>query len=52
MIEISSNIIETISNALSNAIISLWPVIAVLLGLVVGFFIVRKIIFIISLTKR
>ncbi len=52
MINLSSDIVNSITTALSGAIQQLWPIIAVLLSIVLGFFVLRKIIFMISLTKR
>lgn len=52
MINIDTDIVSSITNALSGSIQALWPVIAVLLSIIIGFFVIRKLIFIIGLVKR
>jgi hypothetical protein len=52
MINVSSDIVESISTNASPAIQDLWPVFALLLGIILTFYIARRIIFLFSLTKR
>ena len=51
MINISSDIVTQITSSVSTAIQQLWPVIAVLLSIVIGFYVLRKVIFLMTLTK-
>ena len=52
MITLSTDIVESITTALSETIQQLWIVIAVLLSVVIAFYVIRKIIFTITLVKR
>jgi len=52
MINVSSDIVESISTNASPAIQDLWPIFALLFGVIITFYIVRRIVFIFSLTKR
>ena len=52
MINISNDIIASIVNAVSQAIQQLWIVIAVPLGIIIAFYAIRKILFMITLSKR
>jgi len=52
MITLSSDIVASISGAVSGVIQQLWIIMALLFSVVVAFFIVRKIIFMFSLAKR
>jgi len=52
MINLSSDIVDSIVNATSTAIQELWVIIAVVFSVVLAFYGIRKIIFILTLTKR
>ena len=52
MINLSSDIVSSIVTATSTAVQQLLPIIAVIIGVVLAFFGIRKIIFILSLAKR
>jgi hypothetical protein len=52
MITLSSDIVESITTATSQGIQQLWILIAVLLGIILSFYVLRKIIFLFTLVKR
>lgn len=52
MINLSSDIVSSIVTATSTAIQQLWPIIAVIFSIIIAFYGMRKIIFMLTLTKR
>lgn len=52
MINISSDIVTTIMTAVAGMIQQLWVIFALIMAVVVAFFVIRKIIFFFTLAKR
>lgn len=52
MINISTDIISSLETAVSSAVISLWPVFAILISITLAFYVLRNIIFTFTLVKR
>lgn len=52
MINLSSDIVEVIGDFLSQSIMQLWVVIALLLSIPISFYVLRRIIMLIAMIKR
>jgi hypothetical protein len=52
MIEITPETIDAINNSVSTGFQQLLPVFAILLSVILAFFALRKVIFLVTLTKR
>jgi len=52
MINVSSDIANALIQAVASIIQQLWVVFAVLLGIIITFYIVRKIVFLFVIAKR
>ena len=52
MINVSTDIANALSNNVASMIQQLWVVFAVLFAIIISFYIIRKIVFTFSLTKR
>lgn len=51
-IELSENLVNSLETSITGGFSSLLPIFAIIIGVNLGFFVLRKIIFIITLTKR
>jgi flagellar biosynthesis/type III secretory pathway M-ring protein FliF/YscJ len=52
MINVSSDIATVIMTDTANVIQQLWVIFAVFIGVIIAFYIIRKIIFLLTLIKR
>lgn len=51
-LELSENLVNSITSSVSGGFQSLLPIFAIIIGVNLAFFALRKIIFIVTLTKR
>lgn len=51
-IELSENLVNSLENSVSGGFSSLLPIFVIIIGVNLAFFVLRKIIFIVTLTKR
>ena len=52
MINVSSDILNTLATVVASIISQLWVIFALLIGIVLTFYIIRKVIFLFIIAKR